>query len=174
MNYANIKNYDIANGTGIRVSLFVSGCPHHCKGCFNPETWDYAYGKEYTEAIENMIIELLKPDYIAGLTLLGGEPFAPANQPALLKLLKKIRQVYGDRKNIWSYTGYVYPMDMVQGGRAYTDSTRQMLEQLDVLVDGPFVEHLKDISLKFRGSSNQRLIDIKNTLKQNEIILLNF
>ena len=157
MNYANIKKYDIADGPGVRVSLFVSGCRHHCKGCFNYEAWDFEYGRPYTADTEAEILEALKPGYIAGLTLLGGEPFEPENQVELVTLLRKVRETYPE-KSIWSYTGYVYDKDLVPGGRAYTDVTDEMLSYLDVLVDGPFVEELKDITLQFRGSSNQRII----------------
>ena len=157
MNYANIKKYDIADGPGVRVSLFVSGCRHHCKGCFNYEAWDFEYGRPYTAETETEILEALKPGYIAGLSLLGGEPFEPENQVELVTLLRKVRETYPE-KSIWSYTGYVYDKDLVPGGRAYTDVTDEMLSYLDVLVDGPFVEELKDITLQFRGSSNQRII----------------
>ena len=159
MNYANIKKYDIADGPGVRVSLFVSGCRHHCKGCFNSEAWDFEYGRPYTAETEAEILEALKPGYIAGLTLLGGEPFEPGNQAELVKLLRKVRETYPE-KSIWSYTGFVYDKDLVPGGRAYTDVTDEMLSYLDVLVDGPFVEELKDITLQFRGSSNQRILEM--------------
>ena len=159
MNYANIKKYDIADGPGVRVSLFVSGCRHHCKGCFNSEAWDFEYGRPYTAETETEILEALKPGYIAGLTLLGGEPFEPENQVELVTLLRKVRETYPE-KSIWSYTGYVYDKDLVPGGRAYTDVTDEMLSYLDVLVDGPFVEELKDITLQFRGSSNQRILEM--------------
>ena len=139
MNYANIKKYDIADGPGVRVSLFVSGCRHHCKGCFNSEAWDFEYGRPYTAETEAEILEALKPGYIAGLTLLGGEPFEPENQAELVKLLRKVRETYPE-KSIWSYTGFVYDKDLVPGGRAYTDVTDEMLSYLDVLVDGPIVE----------------------------------
>ena len=159
MNYANIKKYDIADGPGVRVSLFVSGCRHHCKGCFNSEAWDFEYGRPYTAETEAEILEALKPGYIAGLTLLGGEPFEPENQVELVTLLRKVRETYPE-KSIWSYTGYVYDKDLVPGGRAYTDVTDEMLSYLDVLVDGPFIEELKDITLQFRGSSNQRILEM--------------
>lgn len=159
MNYANIKKYDIADGPGVRVSLFVSGCRHHCKGCFNSEAWDFEYGRPYTAETEAEILEALKPGYIAGLTLLGGEPFEPENQVELVTLLRKVRETYPE-KSIWSYTGYVYDKDLVPGGRAYTDVTDEMLSYLDVLVDGPFVEELKDITLQFRGSNNQRILEM--------------
>lgn len=161
MNYGTIKECDIADGPGVRVSLFVSGCRHHCKGCFNADTWDFNYGMPYTKETEDEIIRLLAPDYIQGLTLLGGEPFEPENQRELVKLLKRVRETYPD-KDIWSYSGYIYDVDMVEGGRAYTEVTKEMLSYLDVLVDGPFVQELKDITLKFRGSKNQRIIKLEN------------
>ena len=160
MNYGEIKKYDIADGPGIRVSLFVSGCRHHCKGCFNYETWDFNYGKPYTEAVEAEILEALKPGYIAGLTLLGGEPFEPENQRELVKLLRKVKAAY-PKKNIWSYTGFIYEKDLKEGGRAHTEVTDEMLSYIDMLVDGPFIEEEKDITLQFRGSRNQRLIDLR-------------
>ena len=160
MNYGEIKKYDIANGPGVRVTLFVSGCRHHCKGCFNAETWDFHYGNPYTEKTEKEILDALNHPYIAGLTLLGGEPFEPENQRELVKLLKKVRKMY-PKKNIWSYSGYVYDKDLIAGGRAYTEVTDEMLSYIDVLVDGPFVEDLKDITLQFRGSSNQRILNLR-------------
>ncbi len=161
MNYGNIKECDIADGPGVRVSLFVSGCRHHCKGCFNEETWNFDFGMPYTKATEDTIIRLLAPDYIQGLTLLGGEPFEPENQRELVKLLRRVRKEY-PQKDIWSYSGYIFDADMVKGGRAYTDVTEEMLSYLDVLVDGPFIEAQKDITLKFRGSKNQRIIRLEN------------
>ena len=171
MNYGNIKNLDIANGEGIRVSLFVSGCTHHCKNCFNPETWDFNYGKPFTEETENEILKMLEPAFVKGLTLLGGEPMDPHNQGALLNLLKKIKSKLKDTKNIWGFTGYIYDKDLIPGGRAYCEHTPELLSLIDVLIDGPFVESLKNISLKFRGSSNQRVINLKETLKQQKIVL---
>ena len=161
MNYANIKNCDIANGPGVRGSLFVSGCTHHCPGCFNEVAWDCNYGSPFTEKEIEKIIGYLTPSYISGLTLLGGEPFEPENQRELVKLLKRVRETYPD-KDIWSYSGYIYDVDMAEGGRAYTEVTKEMLSYLDVLVDGPFVQELKDITLKFRGSKNQRIIKLEN------------
>lgn len=160
MNYGNIKECDIADGSGVRVSLFVSGCRHHCKGCFNEATWDFGYGQLYTKETEDEIIRLLAPDYIQGLTLLGGEPFEPENQRELVKLLRRVRAVY-PKKDIWSYSGYLLDVDMVKGGRAYTEVTEEMLSYINVLVDGPFIEAKKDITLKFRGSSNQRVIKLE-------------
>lgn len=160
MNYANIKAYDIADGPGVRVSLFVSGCRHHCKGCFNSDTWDFNYGSPFTEAVADEIIDFLKPAYIQGFTLLGGEPFEPENQKELVRVLKRIRETY-PKKDIWCYTGFLYDVDLAKGGRAYTEVTEEMLSYIDVLVDGPFVEELKDITLRFRGSSNQRILELK-------------
>ncbi|MCC8066524.1 MAG: anaerobic ribonucleoside-triphosphate reductase activating protein [Clostridiales bacterium] len=160
MNYGNIKNCDIANGPGVRISLFVSGCRHHCKGCFNPETWSFDYGEPFTARTEEQILELLKPDYIQGLTVLGGEPFEPENQPVVASLLKKVRGQYPN-KDIWCYTGYLYDVDLIPGGRVFTEVTQELLSCIDVLVDGEFIEAEKDISLQFRGSRNQRLLHLK-------------
>ena len=173
MNYGEIKKHDIANGLGVRVSLFVSGCTHHCKGCFNSETWDFNYGKPFTEETEKEIIDALKPGFIKGLTLLGGEPFEKANQRILLPFLKKVKETYPD-KNIWCYSGYLLDEELLKDSRARCEVTDEMLSYIDVLVDGEFVEELKDISLKFRGSSNQRVIDLKKSLKENKIILFEF
>ena len=170
MNYATIKKHDIANGTGIRVSLFVSGCTHHCKGCFNPETWDFNYGSEYTEATENEILQALAPSYIKGLTLLGGEPFEPQNQPTLLKLCKKVKEQYPN-KTIWCYTGYNYEIDILAGRLGDHEITDALIHLIDVLVDGPFVEAKKDLRLRFKGSSNQRIIDVPKSLEHDEIVL---
>lgn len=160
MHYGNIKECDIADGPGVRVSLFVSGCRHHCKGCFNSETWDFQYGKPYTKETEDEIIRLLEPDFIQGFTLLGGEPFEPENQEVLVKLLKRIRETY-PKKDIWCYSGYLYDVDMIPGGKVHTKVTEEMLSYIDVLVDGEFVEELKDVTLVFRGSSNQRILHLK-------------
>ena len=157
MNYANIKNCDIADGPGVRISLFVSGCRHHCKGCFNAETWDFNFGQPYTEETEAEILKLLAPHYIQGFTLLGGEPFEPENQVELVHLLKKIREQMPE-KDIWCYTGYLYDVDLIEGGKVFTDVTREMLSYIDVLVDGEFIEAEKDLSLEFRGSRNQRIV----------------
>ena len=170
MNYCEIKPVDIANGTGVRVSLFVSGCTHHCKGCFNAVTWDFNYGNMFTSEVENNIIELLKPNFIEGLTLLGGEPFEPQNQVVLVKFLKKVRDIFGNTKNIWCYSGYTFE-ELTINSRAKTENTIEMLSYIDVLVDGEFKLDQKDITLKFRGSKNQRIIDIKKSLEQNQIVL---
>ena len=169
MNYCNIKKVDIADGLGVRVTLFVSGCTHHCKGCFQPETWDFDYGEPFTVDTENELIDALKPDYIDGLTLLGGEPFEPENQKILLPFLKKIKNIY-PHKTIWAYSGYT--IDELLGiSRARCEYTDEMLSLIDVLVDGEFKIDLKNISLKFRGSSNQRVINVGETLKKGEVVL---
>ncbi len=161
MNYGNIKKYDIADGPGVRVSLFVSGCRHHCKGCFNPETWNFQYGTPFTEETAEEILEALGPDYIQGFTLLGGEPFEPENQQVLAGLLERIREAY-PQKDIWCYTGYLGDTDLMPGGRVYTEYTDAMLSCIDVLVDGEFMEERKNLTLVFRGSDNQRLLTLKN------------
>ena len=173
MNYGNIKNTDIANGEGVRVSLFVSGCRHHCKGCFNPETWSFKYGNEFTKEVEDNLINMLRPNYIKGLTLLGGEPMEPENQQELVKLLRRIKKELPE-KDIWCYSGYTYDKDLKPtDGRVHTEVTDEILSYLNVLVDGQFVEELKDITLNFRGSSNQRLINVPETLRTNSISLIN-
>ena len=159
MYYGEIKKCDIANGPGVRVSLFVSGCRNHCPGCFNKGTWDFCYGKPFTPETKEHIIELLKPDYIEGFSLLGGEPFEPENQKELVLLLKEIKEIYPD-KNIWCYTGYTYEKDLMQGGKVHTSFTEEMLSYIDILVDGRFIEAQKDITLKFRGSANQRILNL--------------
>ena len=170
MNYGNIKFYDIANGEGVRTSLFVSGCTHHCKGCFNPETWDFKYGKPYTEDVEQIILKSLDNDFINGITLLGGEPMEPANQKVLLSLVKKVKQLYPN-KTIWCYSGYLMDKELLSPSRACCPWTREFLSYIDILVDGEFVEKLKDITLRFKGSSNQRIIDVQKSLKENRIVL---
>lgn len=159
MYYGNIKTYDIADGPGVRVSLFVSGCRHHCKGCFNAETWNFDYGQPYTQETEDALIKDLAPDYIQGLSVLGGEPFEPENQEELVRLLKEIKENY-PKKNIWCYTGYTYDKDLIEGGKVYTPFTEEMLSYIDTLVDGQFIESQKDITLKFRGSANQRILNL--------------
>ena len=172
MYYGEIKKSDIANGEGVRVSLFVSGCTHHCKGCFNSDTWDFCYGKEYTDETEEYILELMSKPYIKGFSLLGGEPFEPCNQRSLLPLLSKIKQLYPS-KNIWCYTGYLFDDELLSESRARCEVTDAVLKLIDVLVDGRFVEELKDISLAYKGSSNQRIIDVQQSLQKNDIILYN-
>lgn len=172
MNYGEIKNYDIANGEGVRVSLFVSGCTHHCKNCFNPETWSFEYGKPFTKETEDYIIECLSPDYIDGLSLLGGEPFEPQNQEVLLPFLRRVKNELPN-KNIWCYTGYLFDRELLCESRARCEFTDEMLSLIDVLVDGEFVQALHDISLAFRGSSNQRIIDVQKSLETGEVKLHN-
>lgn len=167
MNYATIKNCDIANGPGVRVSLFVSGCTHRCPGCFNEVAWDFGYGEPFTQDTIDLILTMLKPDYIQGLTLLGGEPFDPRNQGAVVELLRQIKAVYPN-KSIWAFSGYLFEQDILSGRLG---DTAEYLSYLDVLVDGPFVEAKKNLSLRFRGSENQRLIDVKASLKAGETIL---
>lgn len=171
MNYATIKPIDIANGTGCRVSLFVSGCPHHCKGCFNEVTWSYEYGEPFTKEIEDKIINLLKPDYISGLSLLGGEPATIPHILDLRNLIKRAKKLYPE-KDIWMYSGYLYEdiVKMAKSCPQYFD----VVKDIDILIDGRFVEELKNITLKFRGSSNQRIIELKKSLENNEIVLHRF
>ena len=170
MNYAEIKNCDIANGPGVRVSLFVSGCTHHCPGCFNQVAWDFNYGQPFTQQTIDEILAMLKPGYIKGLTLLGGEPFEPENQPAVVDLLRQIKSKYPE-KTIWAFSGYLFDRDILPGHLGNSEITREYLSYLDVLVDGPFVEAKKNLSLRFRGSENQRLIDVPASLRSGEIIL---
>lgn len=169
MNYGAIKKCDIANGVGVRTVLFVSGCTHHCKGCFQPETWNFDYGERYTKETEDEIIESLRPDYVDGITLLGGEPFEPENQRELVKLLRRIKKEL-PQKTVWSFSGYTYE-ELTGDSRAVCEVTNEMLSMLDVLVDGEFVEAKRNISLRFRGSENQRLIDINKTRKEGKIVL---
>ena len=162
MNYATIRNCDIANGEGVRVSLFVSGCTHHCKGCFNPDQWSFDYGEPFDEKAEDLVLGYLAPSYIAGLSILGGEPMEPENQRALVPFIRRLRDRFGLTKTIWVYTGCVLETHLkAEGSRWRTEVTDEFRSLIDVLVDGPFVEEKKDISLKFRGSSNQRIIDMK-------------
>ena len=159
MYYGEIKNCDIANGEGVRVTLFVSGCTNHCKNCFQPQTWDFEYGQPFTEETEQYLLELLSPSYINGLTLLGGEPFEPENQRVLVPFLRRVRAAYPE-KNIWSFSGFTYEELTTDGAHPRCEVTDEFLSPLDVLVDGRCVEELKDTSLRFRGSRNQRLIDL--------------
>ena len=169
MNYAEIKNCDIANGPGVRISLFVSGCTHHCPGCFNQVAWDFDYGQPFTQQTIDEILELLKPGYIRGLTLLGGEPFEPENQGAIVELLRQIKEKY-PQKSIWAFSGYLFE-HILSGKLGDWAITREYLGYLDVLVDGPFVEAKKNLSLRFRGSENQRIIDVPASLAQNKVVL---
>ena len=167
MYYATIKPRDIANGPGVRVSLFVSGCTHHCPGCFNAEAWDFDYGKPFDEAVMDELLTLLEPDYVKGLSLLGGEPFEPQNQVALIEFLRKVREKY-PTKTVWCYSGYT--LEQLRGeSRARCEYTDEMLSMIDVLVDGRFVMEKKNIRLRFRGSENQRLIDLNKTRETGEI-----
>lgn len=169
MNYGEIKNCDIANGEGVRVSLFVSGCTHHCKNCFNKETWSFDYGKPFTAEVEEKLLNELEPDYINGLSLLGGEPFEPSNQKVLLPFLRRVRECFSD-KTVWCYTGYLFDKELLGESRARCEHTDEMLSLIDVLVDGEFVQELYNISLQFRGSSNQRIIDVQKSLAQGKIV----
>ena len=170
MYYASIKNCDIDNGPGVRVSLFVSGCTHHCPGCFNQEAWDFHYGQPFTEETIQTIVDMLRPAYICGLTLLGGEPFDPRNQEAVVQLLRRIKQELPE-KSIWAFSGYLFDRDILSGKLGDWEITKEYLSYLDVLVDGPFVEEKKNLALRFRGSENQRLIDMPATLASGKIVL---
>lgn len=171
MNYAEIKTIDIANGEGVRVSLFVSGCTHRCKNCFNSVAWDFGYGKPFTEDTQKFLFTALAPDHIAGLSLLGGEPFEPQNQKELLPFVKKFKEKF-PQKSVWCYTGYTYAdVGLLQEERANCKETSELISLIDVLVDGRFVEELKDIRLKFRGSSNQRVIDVKRSFERGSVVL---
>ena len=161
MNYAAIRTCDIANGEGVRVSLFVSGCTHHCKGCFNPEQWNFEYGQPFTAETEDEILDAVSPDFIDGLTILGGEPMEPENQRAIVPFLRRFRKCFGSSKTVWVYTGCVLESELKSETRWRTDVTDEFLSLVDVLVDGPFLESKKDISLRFRGSSNQRILNLK-------------
>lgn len=170
MNYAAIKNCDIANGPGVRVSLFVSGCTHHCKGCFNEVAWDFQYGQLFTQETINEILKMLEPPHISGITLLGGEPFEPENQPAILELLRQIKAKM-PKKTIWAFSGYLFEKDILAGRLGPKEVTEEFISYLDVLVDGPFVLEKKDLMLRFRGSSNQRLIDVPASLRLGKTVL---
>ena len=170
MKYAEIKNNDIANGEGVRVTLFVSGCTHHCEGCFNPMTWDFEYGEEFTNETKKTILDLLSPSYIKGLTLLGGEPMEPVNQRGLLPLLKKVKEQYPN-KTVWCYSGYLFDKELLSESRARCEVTDELLSYIDILVDGEFVLEKKNIMLQFRGSENQRIIDVKKSLTSGEVVI---
>lgn len=170
MNYAAIKDCDVADGPGVRVTLFVSGCTNHCEGCFQPETWDFAYGKPYTRQVEDAVVDLLRPAYIRGLTLLGGEPFEPENQRGLLPLLRRVRRELPG-KDVWSFSGFTWEELRREGSHPRCEATDEMLSLLDVLVDGRFVLARKNLNLRFRGSENQRLLDVRASLAAGAPVL---
>ena len=169
MNYADIKKIDVANGEGVRVSVFVSGCNHHCKGCFNQCAWDFNYGKEFSEKEEQQIIDYMNHDYISGLSLLGGEPLEPKNQEGLLPLVKKVKEKFPN-KDIWCYTGFDFEKDVVEKMAKNNETTRELLKYIDIIVDGKFEEDKKDLKLQFRGSSNQKIVDVKKSLQTGQIV----
>lgn len=173
MNYASIKQFDSANGPGIRISIFVCGCPHHCKGCFNQEALDFDYGEPFTDEVIETVIEYLKPDYICGLTVLGGEPMFPANQAEVVRLLRRVREVYGNSKSIWVYTGYLFDNDILGCMLDKVPATKELLSYVDVIMDGPFVEEQHNLNAYFRGSDNQRAILVQETLANDnkELVL---
>ncbi|MCI6173018.1 MAG: anaerobic ribonucleoside-triphosphate reductase activating protein [Clostridiales bacterium] len=170
MHYGMIKEYDIANGEGIRITLFVSGCTNHCKGCFQPATWDFSYGKEYTPEVEEHILRWLDQPLTDGLTLLGGEPMEPENQQVLAGLARRLKKEHPD-KTIWCFTGFVYDRDLLPGQRKHTGVTDEFLSLIDVLVDGPFILERRNLALTFRGSENQRVLDMKKTLAEGRPVL---
>ena len=171
MHVGEVMTADVANGEGMRVSVFVSGCRNHCKGCFQPQTWDFNYGREYSPEREQFIIDELSKSYYDGITILGGDPMEPENQEPVLRLLRRIKKELSD-KNVWVYTGYVYDRDLVPGGKRFVDGvTRELLESIDILIDGRFVEELKNLMLNFRGSGNQRIIKMKETLETGKVVL---
>ena len=169
MYYADIKKADVANGLGVRVSVFVSGCTHHCKNCFNEEAWDFHYGNEFTQNEIDKVIELMDHSYVAGLSLLGGEPLEHVNQQGLLPLVKVVKEKFPD-KNIWCYTGYKFDEDVEENMFENWPETKELMSYIDVVVDGKFEEDKKDLKLRFRGSSNQRIIDVKESLKENKVV----
>ncbi len=170
MHYATIKYNDIANGVGVRTSLFVSGCTHRCKNCFNSEAWDFHYGDEFTKDVQTKILDSIDSYFVSGLSLLGGEPMEPVNQRGLIELLRAFKARFGN-KTVWCYTGYTLESDLLPGGRVHCEVTDELLSYIDVLVDGEFVQELYDITLRFKGSSNQRLIDLKKTLAKGEVVI---
>lgn len=172
MYYGKIKNCDIANGIGVRVTLFVSGCTNHCKNCFQPQTWDFCYGQPFTVDVEDELLKMLSPTYISGLTLLGGEPFEPENQRSLVPFLRRVKQQY-PQKDIWSFSGFTLDEIKTIGAHPHCEVTDEFLSLLDVLVDGRFVDELRDISLRFCGSSNQRIIDMNETRRTGGLVLWN-
>ncbi|MCC8060120.1 MAG: anaerobic ribonucleoside-triphosphate reductase activating protein [Clostridiales bacterium] len=163
MNYAEIKQFDVANGPGVRVSLFVSGCTHHCKDCFNAEAWDFDYGKPFTEQTQEELLKMLEPAYISGLTLLGGEPMEPQNQEALLPFIRRVRERF-PKKTIWCFSGYLFDRDIVERMMVESETSRELVPMFDVLVDGEFMTEKRNLMLKFRGSENQRVLDVKASL----------
>lgn len=169
MYYADIKKADVANGLGVRVSVFVSGCTHHCKNCFNEEAWDFHYGNEFTQKEIDKVIELMDHSYVAGLSLLGGEPFEHINQQGLLPLVKIVKEKFPD-KNIWCYTGFDFEKDVIGNMSKNNNTTRELLKYIDVIVDGKFEEDKKDLKLQFRGSSNQRILDVKESIRTGKIV----
>lgn len=173
MYYSGIKPLSTENGPGIRVSLFVSGCRNHCKGCFQPDTWDFCHGEPFTAETEEEILEMLRPAYVKGLTLLGGDPLEPENQEGLIAFLRRVRAAY-PRKTIWAFTGYLLDRDLCAGGRRHTPFTEEFLSYLDVLVDGPFVEEQKNLMLSYRGSENQRIIDMNAYRESGKIVLCEY
>ena len=170
MNYADIKQYDVANGPGVRISVFVSGCNHHCKDCLNEVAWDFNYGTPFTEETIETVIEYMKPSYIAGLTLLGGEPMEPANQKGLLPLVRRVKEVYPE-KTIWCFTGFLFDRDIVETMFDTVPETRELVSYFDVMVDGKFIKKKKNVNLRFKGSSNQRTIMVQDSLDRKEIVL---
>ena len=169
MNYADIKRVDVANGEGVRVSLFVSGCNHHCKGCFNECAWDFNYGNKFTDKNIDEVINYLDHDHIEGLSLLGGEPLEYINQEGILPLVKRVKERFPN-KNIWCYTGFDFEKDVVEKMSKDNETTKELLNYIDVIVDGKFEEDKKNLKLKFRGSSNQRIIDVKESLKEHKVV----
>ena len=170
MNYASIKIMDVANGPGVRMSLFVSGCTHYCKGCFNKEAWYFNYGEAFTQKEIDYIIDYVSSPYVSGLTILGGEPMEHVNQQGILRLLRQFREKCPD-KSVWCFTGYDFEKDVVARMMEEYDETKELLSDIDVMVDGKFVEELKDLSIRFRGSSNQRIIMVQESLREGKIVL---
>ncbi len=170
MYYGEIKNCDIANGPGVRVSLFVSGCTNHCEGCFQPQTWDFHYGKPFDEEAQQTLLDMLAPSYIRGLTLLGGEPFEPSNQKALLPFLSHVREIYGEKKDIWAYTGFTFESLNSPNGKRHCEATDALFSLIDILVDGPFLLAKRILMLRFRGSENQRILDVQKSLRFNRAV----
>ena len=169
MHYATIKEYDVANGPGVRVSLFVSGCNHHCKGCFNEIAWDFNYGNEFNQEVIDKILKDLDKEYIEGLSLLGGEPLEHENQKGLVKLVKQVKEKFPN-KSIWCYTGFDFENDVMKKMYNNWEETKELVNNIDVIVDGKFEMEKKNPSLEFRGSENQRLIDVKKSINENKIV----